>query len=107
MPISGQLHHLLPSMGLQKRGFGQLIKMFSQMPVFCLPKQRTLKIKKTFVTPEGIIPVPKLKATAKGISRKRGKTAILTSSPYKNELEESEQIKKQKLKGKDLVKKTF
>ena len=59
----------------------------------------------TFVTPEGIIPIPKIKETAKRISRKRGKTAILTSSPYKNELEESEQIKKQKLKGKVLVKK--
>ena len=59
----------------------------------------------TFVTPEGIIPIPKIKETAKRISRKRGKTAILTSSPYKNELEESEQIKKQKLKGKALVKK--
>jgi len=43
---------------------------------------------KSFFTlsPEEIKPIPKSNKTAARISRRRGKTAILTESPYKNEL---------------------
>lgn len=34
------------------------------------------------------MPLPKVKAGMKRVTRKRGKTAILTASPYKAELEE-------------------
>lgn len=36
--------------------------------------------------PKNILPIPKVKQTEKRNSRKRGKTAILTESPYKNDL---------------------
>ncbi|KAJ8943765.1 hypothetical protein NQ318_011977 [Aromia moschata] len=39
--------------------------------------------------PEIIMPIPKLKTAVKRVQRKRGKTAILTESPYKTELTEA------------------
>lgn len=43
-----------------------------------------------FVTsPEVVVPIPLIKQTTKRTKRKRGKTVILTDSPYKNELQES------------------
>ncbi|KAJ8956440.1 hypothetical protein NQ318_010753, partial [Aromia moschata] len=39
--------------------------------------------------PEIIMPIPKLKTDVKRVQRKRGKTAILTESPYKTELTEA------------------
>ncbi|XP_050301550.1 uncharacterized protein LOC126739781 [Anthonomus grandis grandis] len=59
------------------------------------------------VSPEGIIQIPKIKQTKKRVSRRRGNTAILSSSPYKNELEEAEQKKNKNSKGKTLVKKNL
>ncbi|XP_008189544.1 uncharacterized protein LOC100569212, partial [Acyrthosiphon pisum] len=48
-------------------------------------------------SPENILPILKVKQTEKRNSRKRGKTAILTESPYKNDLEISlETAKKNK-----------
>jgi hypothetical protein len=45
-------------------------------------------VKKSFfaLSPEEIQPIPKSNKTAARISRRRGKTAILTESPYKNDL---------------------
>lgn len=40
-----------------------------------------------FVSPTAITAVPKVNQSKKRVSRKRGKTVILTSSPYKTELE--------------------
>jgi transposase-like protein len=40
-------------------------------------------------SPQAIIPIPKVSGNTKRVSRKRGKTAILTDSPYKNTLEEA------------------
>jgi hypothetical protein len=37
-------------------------------------------------SPEDLMPIPKSNKTTKRNSRRRGKTAILTESPYKNEL---------------------
>lgn len=48
--------------------------------------------------PEDIMPIPKVQTNAKRATRKRGKTAILTSTPYKNELEESLSEKAKKVK---------
>lgn len=44
--------------------------------------------------PRTFIPVPKIDQKTKRSSRKKGKTAILTSTPYKEELEQSLQEKK-------------
>ncbi|XP_026318149.1 uncharacterized protein LOC113228920 [Hyposmocoma kahamanoa] len=46
------------------------------------------------VTPENIMAIPKEIRTQKRITRKRGKTAILTESPYKNDLINDINIKK-------------
>ncbi|CAG9827830.1 unnamed protein product [Diabrotica balteata] len=40
-------------------------------------------------SPRDLIPLPKVKAGTKRAVKKRGKTAVLTASPYKVELEES------------------
>ncbi|XP_025414245.1 uncharacterized protein LOC112686259 [Sipha flava] len=40
-------------------------------------------------SPKNILPIPQVKQTEKRNSRKRGKTAILTESPYKNNLQMS------------------
>ena len=48
--------------------------------------------------PEDIMPIPKVQTNVKRATRKRGKTAILTSTPYKNELEESLSEKTKKVK---------
>ncbi|CAH2015056.1 unnamed protein product [Acanthoscelides obtectus] len=51
------------------------------------------------VPPEAFMPVPKLTATVKRVQRKRGKTTIITESPYKAELTEAlEKSKKNKVK---------
>lgn len=42
-----------------------------------------------YASPQAIMPIPKVSANTKRVTRKRGKTAILTSTPYKEELEES------------------
>ncbi|XP_038207735.1 uncharacterized protein C01G6.5-like [Zerene cesonia] len=49
--------------------------------------ERQIQSKSSFsVTPENIIGIPKEVRTQERKTRKRGKTAILTASPYKNEL---------------------
>lgn len=52
-------------------------------------------------SPKDIMPCPKVPAGKKRVTRKRGKTSILTASPYKLELEEAlrkaENVKKVKL----------
>lgn len=56
------------------------------------------------ISPEVALPIPKI-STAKRVSRKRGKTAILTSTPYKDELEESLAARKVSVEKKEKVKK--
>ncbi|CAH0727622.1 unnamed protein product, partial [Brenthis ino] len=57
-------------------------------------------------TPEQIMPVPKENRTSKRVSKQRGKTAIITESPYKNELlaiKKTAELKEQKKRvAKDL-----
>lgn len=48
------------------------------------------------ITPKDVFPIPKALPKTKKIIRKRGRTAILTSSPYKNELGEEKLKLKQK-----------
>ncbi|CAH1963744.1 unnamed protein product [Acanthoscelides obtectus] len=48
------------------------------------------------VAPEDLFPIPKALAKIRKINRKRGRTAILTSSPYKNELPEEKTQQQQK-----------
>ncbi|CAH2011275.1 unnamed protein product [Acanthoscelides obtectus] len=51
------------------------------------------------VSPEAFMPVPKLTTSVKRVQRKRGKTTIITESPYKAELTEAlEKSKKNKAK---------
>lgn len=50
------------------------------------------------VPPEAILHIPKVQKNTKRVTRKRGKTAVLTSTPYKNELEESLSKKAKKVK---------
>lgn len=58
------------------------------------------------LSPEIVMPIPQIKATVKRVQRKRGKTAILTESPYKAELTEAiERTKKVKEAQKNKVKK--
>ncbi|GLV33557.1 hypothetical protein CBL_20276, partial [Carabus blaptoides fortunei] len=53
------------------------------------------------VSPANIVPVPHVGNTnKKRMTRKRGKTAIITESPYKNELKEQQNNKKILKKGK-------
>lgn len=60
-------------------------------------KPQCLKSTFPIESPENILPIPKVKQTEKRNSRKRGKTAILTESPYKNDLQISlEAAKKNK-----------
>ncbi|KAJ2937586.1 hypothetical protein O0L34_g12984 [Tuta absoluta] len=56
----------------------------------------------TVASPQEIMPLPATRKTTR-VTKKRGKTAIITSSPYKNELEET--IKKKKLAEEDRQKK--
>lgn len=48
------------------------------------------------VSPQHLIPIPKIRGSAKRTKRKRGKTAILTDSPYKQELEAAIKEKEEK-----------
>ena len=52
------------------------------------------------VSPEVLIPIPKVRGSAKRSNRRRGKTAILTDSPYKNELEAAIKAKEEKERAK-------
>ena len=44
-------------------------------------------------TPENILPIPKISQENKRVSKNRGKSTILTSSPYKNKLQSAEKNK--------------
>ncbi|KAK5648134.1 hypothetical protein RI129_003026 [Pyrocoelia pectoralis] len=57
-----------------------------------------------FVSPKVIIAVPKINQSKKRVSRKRGKTTILTSSPYQKELELAQE-KSQSIKVKSVKRK--
>ena len=48
-------------------------------------------------SPENLMPIPKVKQGEKRVARKRGKTAILTSSPYRAELQSAIDLKKSKM----------
>ncbi|KAG8314367.1 hypothetical protein J6590_094205 [Homalodisca vitripennis] len=52
---------------------------------------------KFVVSPEVVMPIPKVKATTKRSNRKKGKTAILTESPYKRELMEAINEREEKI----------
>jgi len=59
-------------------------------------------------SPKNILPIPQVKQIEKRNSRKRGKTAFLTESPYKNNLEmsmemtkKSKELKEKKIKEKN------
>ncbi|XP_030757332.1 uncharacterized protein LOC115883165 [Sitophilus oryzae] len=56
------------------------------------------------LSPEVALPIPKIQQTVKRANRKRGKTAILTSTPYKEELEAAAAAKKVSQKMKEGVK---
>ncbi|KAK9730211.1 hypothetical protein QE152_g15413 [Popillia japonica] len=49
-------------------------------------------------SPEALMSIPKVQANTKRATRKRGKTAILTSTQYKSELEESLSERAKKVK---------
>lgn len=77
----------------------------------------SLQPKSAFQTsPEALIPIPLIKQNIKRTSRKKGKTVIMTESPYKRELQDSiamkagKEKKKEKKKGgesfKDAAKET-
>lgn len=54
------------------------------------------------VSPEILMPIPKIKESARRVKRKGGKTAILTDSPFKRELEAKKRkitLLKQKERG--------
>lgn len=51
------------------------------------PDIQTRKSSFPCLSPEVALPFPKIKGIVKRTNRKRGKTAVLTSTPYKNELE--------------------
>ncbi|KAJ3645324.1 hypothetical protein Zmor_022990 [Zophobas morio] len=61
------------------------------------------------LSPKIALPVPIIKQTTKRVSRKRGKTVILTSTPYKEELETTIVAKKSSslTKKKGTIKKTL
>ncbi|KAJ8966145.1 hypothetical protein NQ317_011510 [Molorchus minor] len=59
------------------------------------------------LSPEIAMPVPKLKTGFKRVQRKRGKTTILTESPYKAELTEAIEKAKKKDAQKEKVKKNL
>lgn len=48
------------------------------------------------VSPEILMPIPKVAGSAKRTKRKRGRTAVLTDSPYKRELEATIKEKEEK-----------
>lgn len=52
-------------------------------------------------SPEALIPIPLIKQNTKRTSRKKGKTVIMTESPYKNELQESIALKAAKEEEKE------
>jgi hypothetical protein len=52
-------------------------------------------------SPEALVPIPLIKKNVNRTNRKRGKTAILTESPYKNELKEAMTKKEDKEKEKE------
>lgn len=56
------------------------------------------------LSPEDIIPIPVVTDTIKRQKRKRGKTVILTSTPYKNELHEKADKKSAKGKQEEKIK---
>lgn len=51
--------------------------------------------------PEALIPVPLIKQSTKRTSRKKGKTVVMTESPYKNELQNSIALKARKEEEKE------
>uniref|UniRef100_A0A6P7G065 PHD finger protein ALFIN-LIKE 4-like n=1 Tax=Diabrotica virgifera virgifera TaxID=50390 RepID=A0A6P7G065_DIAVI len=55
----------------------------------------------TVVSPEIIMPIPKVQEIKKRTTRKRGKTAVLTDSPYKRELEATMKEKEEKTIAKE------
>lgn len=48
------------------------------------------------ISPEIIMPLPKVRGSTKRTNRRRGKTAVLTDSPYKRELEATIKEKEEK-----------
>lgn len=56
-------------------------------------------------SPEALIPIPLIRQNVKRTSRKKGKTVILTDSPYKNELQDAIAKKEEKEKEKNRKKK--
>lgn len=52
-------------------------------------------------SPEIVMPLPAVKQNVKRSNRKKGKTAVLTESPYKRELENALNEKKEKQKAKE------
>ncbi|CAH1988352.1 unnamed protein product [Acanthoscelides obtectus] len=63
------------------------------------PMKKVITSSYPVVSPEAFMPVPKLTTTVKRVQRKRGKTTIITESPYKAELTEAlEKSKKNKVK---------
>lgn len=51
-------------------------------------------------SPKDIIPIPKISGITKRVSKNRGKTAILTESPYKRELEKMKSLSTPKIVSK-------
>ncbi|CAG9830111.1 unnamed protein product [Diabrotica balteata] len=66
--------------------------MSNGLPFHDLPYQNDKPTKFVFDSPQQILPIPKTTKKQRQ-TRNRGKIAILTESPYKNELMESTQIK--------------
>lgn len=66
----------------------------------CLPLLHNQQSTFPIESPENILPISKVKQTKKRNSRKRGKTAILTESLYKNDLQISFETAKIKEKRK-------
>lgn len=84
----------------------------SQGSLICTPSKShntpRNALSKIVVSPEDIAPIPTCNVTTPRNPRKRGKTAVITESPYKNELQdhiniraEKERTKKEKSKQKE------
>lgn len=56
------------------------------------------------VSPEAILPLPKEVRTSQRVTKRRGKTAIITESPYKKELVEQQTTKGKKACKRDITK---
>ncbi|XP_069698806.1 uncharacterized protein [Periplaneta americana] len=68
----------------------------SEMPDTPTHKPNSLNSSFPSLSPENAMPVPKVKIGQRRVARKRGKTAILTSSPYKAQLQEAQKTKEVK-----------